>query len=265
LKMSIIDFFGLLKEVTHAQLIQRDMFQARIKNEEPIAMTEMMYPILQGWDSVELESDLTIVGSDQLFNEKMGRLFQSRCNQKPQAIITTRITPGLDGGPKQSKSIGNYVGLAHSPFEKFSKTMLLSDELIPLWLEVYTLASQEEIDSCLNGFQNDPLFWKEKLAWLIVERFHGNKEADNSRKRFHDERLGDADSKDIDEHDVSGKPLMLTIASIFEESNSWARQMVVSGAVRINNEKVDDINYVLLSGDSVRVGKKKAGKIFLVS
>src|SRR5690606_34551494 len=120
-KLAMQDFMNLLSMVTHARLLSRDMFQARIEAEKDIYMHEILYPVLQGYDSVAVESDLTIIGSDQLFNEMMGRFFQERMGQKPQTIITTKITPGIDAKAKQSKSLGNYIGLAHTPRDKFGR------------------------------------------------------------------------------------------------------------------------------------------------
>ncbi|HVU66979.1 MAG TPA: tyrosine--tRNA ligase, partial [Ktedonobacteraceae bacterium] len=132
------ELLRLFSMVTHARLIARDMFQARIQQGREIYTHELLYPILQGYDSVQLQADLTIIGSDQLFNEMLGRFYQERYGQSPQVIITTRITPGIDGKAKQSKSLGNYIGLGHSPREKFGRAMKLPDDLILTYLEVYT-------------------------------------------------------------------------------------------------------------------------------
>lgn len=128
--MAVTDLISELSLVTHSQLMSRDMFQTRLRNNREIAMHELIYPVLQGFDSVALESDLTIVGSDQLFNETMGREMQAKHGQLPQTVITSTITPGLDGGPKQSKSLNNYVGLAQSADDKFGRLMTLNDDLI---------------------------------------------------------------------------------------------------------------------------------------
>jgi tyrosyl-tRNA synthetase len=117
------DFLNLCAMVTHARLIERDMFQERIRQGKEIAMTEMLYPILQGYDSVAIKSDMTIIGSDQLFNEHFGRFFQEKFGQRPQVIITLKILPGLDGGAKMSKSLGNYIALNDAPQDKFGKAM----------------------------------------------------------------------------------------------------------------------------------------------
>jgi tyrosyl-tRNA synthetase len=138
--MSAPDLLQLFSMVTHARLASRDMFRERMQQGLNIHMHEMLYPVLQGYDSFALASDLNIIGSDQLFNEMMGRFYQERLGQPPQVIITTRITPGIDGKAKQSKSLGNYIGLSHSPRDKFERAMKLPDRLIVSYLEVYTEA-----------------------------------------------------------------------------------------------------------------------------
>jgi len=178
------NFFKKLGKVSHSQLIERDMFQKRIEQGRPIMMAELLYPILQGYDSVELKSDITIVGSDQMFNEKMSWVFQESVGQKKQAVLCTKITLGLDGQNKQSKSIGNFVGLNHSPQEKFNRTMLLPDNLIYEWMEVYTDAPLEELEKCKLEWKKDPLTYKQKLAWYIVEQFHGKKVADVAAEEY---------------------------------------------------------------------------------
>jgi len=137
-RMGVGEFLTLVAQITHARLVERDMFQKRIAEHVEIHMHEMLYPILQGYDSVMLESDLTIVGSDQLFNEMMGRLYQERAGQAPQVVLTTQITPGTDGKEKQSKSLGNYIALADTPRDKFGKAMSIPDELVGPYVTVYT-------------------------------------------------------------------------------------------------------------------------------
>jgi tyrosyl-tRNA synthetase len=136
--MELGDFLAIASLVTHSQLIKRDMFQKRIQDQAEIYIHEMLYPLLQGYDSYMLDSDLTIVGSDQLFNELMGRIMQEKHRRPPQVVLTTRITPGTDGREKQSKSLGNYIALADPPREKFGKLMSIPDSLIVPYLEVYS-------------------------------------------------------------------------------------------------------------------------------
>jgi tyrosyl-tRNA synthetase len=146
-RRSLSDFLGFAGSITAGKLLSRDMFRARMESGNEVRMDEMIYPVLQGQDSVELASDLTIVGSDQLFNESMGRLLQEKAGQKPQVIITTRITAGLDGVRKQSKTLGNFVAIDDGPREMFGKVMSLPDRLVRDWFEVYTLVPLGEIEA----------------------------------------------------------------------------------------------------------------------
>ena len=146
-RRSLSDFLGFAGSITTGKLLSRDMFRARAESGGEVRMDEMIYPVLQGQDSVELGSDLTIVGSDQLFNESMGRILQEKAGQKPQVIITTRITAGLDGVKKQSKSLGNFVAIGDGPREMFGKVMSLPDKLVRDWFEVYSLVPLEEVEA----------------------------------------------------------------------------------------------------------------------
>lgn len=136
--MSIAELLGLFGQVTQAQLMSRDMFRERVAAGREIGVHELVYPVLQAYDSFAMRSDLTIVGSDQLFNEQLGRVFQQRLGSPPQVVLTTTITPGIDGRAKQSKSLNNYIGLTDSPRDKFGKLMSIPDELVEAYARVYT-------------------------------------------------------------------------------------------------------------------------------
>ncbi len=136
--MPVAELLSLFAQVTHAQLMSRDMFRDRVAAGREIAVHELIYPVLQGYDSFAMRSDLTIVGSDQLFNEQLGRHFQQRLGAAPQVVITTTITPGIDGRAKQSKSLNNYIGLTDSPRDKFGKLMSIPDSLVEPYARVYT-------------------------------------------------------------------------------------------------------------------------------
>src|SRR3989344_4329764 len=177
--MNISDFLGLLKLVTHAQLIERDMFQERIKQDQDIYVHELLYPILQGYDSVMLESDLTVIGSDQLFNEMMGRRFQKAFGQDPQVVMTTTITPGLDGKEKMSKSLGNFIALLDAPQDKFGKIMSMPDSLIDSYLFVYTQLPMEEVQHVVELHPREK---KERLAHEKPKLDHGENKANPARK-----------------------------------------------------------------------------------
>jgi tyrosyl-tRNA synthetase len=180
------DFLSRAGGVTTAKLLSRDMFRARMESGGEVRVDEMLYPVLQGWDSVQLESDLTIVGSDQLFNESMGRMFQERMGQRPQVVITTKITPGLDGVRKQSKSLGNFIAIDDDARTMFGKAMSLPDGLIRGWLEVYTTMSMDRIDKLcdIDGACPDPRAAKAELASALVERWHGAEAARAEREWF---------------------------------------------------------------------------------
>lgn len=182
--MSAGELLRLFSLVTHARLMARDMFQTRVALGQEIHIHELVYPILQGYDSWALRSDLTIVGTDQLYNEMFGRFMQEKLGQPPQVIITTKITPGLDGKAKQSKSLGNYVGLGHSPRDIYGRLMTLPDALIPEYLRVYTEMPLAEIAEIGARLASDPLSCKHALAHAVVARYHGAVVADAEREWF---------------------------------------------------------------------------------
>jgi tyrosyl-tRNA synthetase len=174
--MRLESFVSLLSEVTHARLIRRDMFAARIASGAEIRMHEVLYPILQGYDSCALESDLTIVGTDQHFNELMGRFLAERLGQPPQVVVTTEITPGTDGRAKQSKSLGNYIAIADSPRDMFGKSMKLPDHLVTSYLRHYTmvpLAEIEALETALTAGEVNAMMAKRLLGLELVGRYYG--------------------------------------------------------------------------------------------
>ncbi|MDP3779239.1 MAG: tyrosine--tRNA ligase, partial [bacterium] len=262
-KMKTSEFLNLLTFVTHAQLIQRDMFQQRIKEGKEITMSEILYPILQGYDSVVIKSDLTIIGSDQLFNEHMGRFFQERFGQKPQVIMTHKLVPGLSGGEKMSKSLGNYIALNDSPKDKFGKTMRVLDSLIPLYMEAYTDMSLSEIERVKEGLARDenPMEAKMVLATALVRRYHGDAAARREKEAF----VSVFSKGDMPEEipKVAVKEgvwniVDLLVAAGLAPSKSEARRLIAQGAVEIDGESVKEIKEVSIKrGSVVRVGKRR--------
>lgn len=264
-KMALSEFIELVAMVTHAKLIQRDMFQKRIENHREIFMHEMLYPLLQGYDSVMLKSDLTIVGSDQLFNELMGRFYQERFGQKPQVVMTSRITPGIDGREKQSKSIGNYIALVDSPREKFGKVMSIPDALIIPYLEVYTDTDKGQIQECKENLSHNmnPMEIKKFTANKIVARYHGDTIANEEQSWFENT----FSKQKIPEDSLfilsicPGQRLLDTLhKELPEYSKTALRQLIMGGGVRINGDKVDLTQistYTPNPGDIIKVGKRK--------
>jgi tyrosyl-tRNA synthetase len=240
--MPITDLLGELSLVTHSRLMARDMFRERMEHGREIAMHELIYPLLQGFDSVALHSDLTIVGSDQLFNENMGRELQTKHGQRPQTVITSTITPGLDGGPKQSKSLGNYVGLAQAADDKFGRLMTLNDDLVGEWAKVYTelpLTVVEDIERRAGIGGIDARNAKLDLAEAIVARHHGISIAMQARRAFLEVFSERALPDETPRLDVPARATVLHIVTAArpELTRSAARRLIGEGGVRVNGVK----------------------------
>lgn len=264
-QMGVAQFLKLLSMVTHSRLISRDMFRKRIQESSDIYMHELLYPILQGYDSFMLESDLTIVGSDQLFNEMLGRFFQEKMGQAPQVIITTKVTPGIDGKEKQSKSLGNYIGLAHSSRDKFGRTMSIPDNLIIQYLEVYTTVSLDEINGMRALVQQDPLTCKKFLAEKIVERYHGTEVAAQEKEWF--EQTFSAkkapDNLTVVKLVQSSTFLDAVLSYFNSKTNSEVKRLFAQNAVSQNGHKISDFKALVTHGDIIKVGKRDWFKVEL--
>jgi tyrosyl-tRNA synthetase len=266
-KYKLSEFLKLLSMVTHSRLISRDMFQRRIKNQEDIYLHEMIYPILQGYDSYVLESDLTIIGSDQLFNEMLGRFYQQKFGQKPQVIITTKITQGIDGKAKQSKSLDNYIGLGHSSRDKFGRCMKIPDKLIVDYLKIYTKVPGEEISLVEKEFTRDPMKWKKFLAEEIIKRYHDEKSAKNEREWFENTFSKKIIPNDIPviEIDDSQWVAIDLVNKFFNNSKSTSevRRLFKQGAISVNGENIPlfDARVEVMNGDVFKVGKRNWFKI----
>jgi tyrosyl-tRNA synthetase len=264
---SLADFLKLLAMVTHARLISRDMFQRRIEKQEDIYMHEMIYPILQGYDSYVLESDLTIIGSDQLFNEMLGRFYQQKLGQKSQVIITTKITPGIDGKAKQSKSLDNYIGLGHSSRDKFGRSMKIPDELIVDYLKIYTNVPMDEISRVEKEILSDPMKWKKFLAREILKRYHNEADVQNEQEWFENTFSKKITPDDIPvlEVDESQWVAIDLVRKHFDKSksNSELRRLFKQGAVSLNDRKISafDEKVDVASEDVIKVGKRTWFKV----
>jgi tyrosyl-tRNA synthetase len=204
----------------------------------------------------------TIIGSDQLYNEMMARFYQERLGQPPQVIITTRITPGIDGREKQSKSLGNYIGLAHSPRDKFGRVMSLPDDLIVTYLEVYTDVPLDEVRQIAQQVASDPMRWKLFLAHAIVRRYHGSEVADQEQRWFIETFSKRTTPANIPEIAVApGDHRAFDIVkSCFgtQKSNSEIRRLFEQGAITLNGNRIERADQMLAvqSGDVFQVGKR---------
>ena len=263
------EFITMLSSYTVARMLERDDFAKRYKSQQPISIHEFLYPILQGFDSVKLEADIELGGTDQKFNLLLGREVQKHYGQEQQSILTVPLLEGLDGVKKMSKSLGNYIALEDRPDDMFGKLMSISDDLMWRYFALLSFKSSEQI----SGYKQDiekgtnPRDIKFILAEEIVERFHeglGKKSKDNFINRFQKGNI----SQDLEELSISIDSDSELVTRILKESNllastSEAIRLIKQGAIKVNDEKVVDSKFMLKKGTSnlVQVGKKKAATI----
>ena len=263
------EFIKMLSSYTVARMLERDDFSKRYKSQQPISIHEFLYPILQGFDSVKLEADVELGGTDQKFNLLLGREVQKHygCNQ--QSIMTVPLLEGLDGVKKMSKSLGNYVALEDSPDDMFGKIMSISDDLMWRYFSLLSFKSSEEISNLKEEIKEgaNPRDIKFLLAEEIVERFNnglGSKSKENFINRFQKGNI----SQELDEinFEIAENSELLTRVlkeSELLKSTSEAIRMIKQGAIKVNDERVSDPKFLLKKGSSnlVLVGKKKAARI----
>lgn len=261
-KTALPELLKILSMVTHARLIERDMFRNRIKKGEEIYAHEFLYPVLQGYDSVMLKSDLTIIGSDQLFNEHLGRFLQEKFGQSPQVIVTLKILPGIDGGEKMSKSTGNYIGLDDSPRDKFGKAMRVLDRLVIPYLEHYTDVPLKEVKRWEGKLRNGINPMEVKLFWAesLVRRYHGKsagtKEKEYFLKAFSRREKTDFTPAHFPHGRYPATELLLRLGAA--RSKSEARRLMKQRGVEINGEVFADPGGTVLAEKNtlVRVGRR---------
>ena len=271
--MSPADLIQLAAKHTVARMLERDDFSKRFKNGQPIAIHEFLYPLIQGYDSVVMKSDVELGGTDQKFNLLVGRQLQEVFGQKPQVVITMPILEGLDGVQKMSKSLNNYIGIADAADDMFGKIMSISDELMWRYFELLSFRPMTEInqweENCENG--ENPRNYKVKLAQEIIERFHDAgvavKALENFEARFQRGAMPD-EMKEL-ELKIAGDGY--SIANILKgagltASTSEAIRMINQGAVKIDGEKVSDTRLEISVGAEhvYQVGKRKFARIKLI-
>ena len=265
------EFIKMLSSYTVARMLERDDFSKRYKSQQPISIHEFLYPILQGFDSVKLEADVELGGTDQKFNLLLGREVQKHYGQKQQSILTVPLLEGLDGVKKMSKSLGNFIALEDSPDDMFGKIMSISDELMWRYFSLLSFKTSGEIDQFKKEIKqgSNPRDIKFILAEEIVERFHqgsGSRSKENFVNRFQKGNI----SLELDEIilKIDNEDELITRVlkdSKLLSSTSEAMRMIKQGAVKVNEEKVLDNKFKIKKGTSnlVQVGKKKAAKIII--
>jgi tyrosyl-tRNA synthetase len=274
--MSQLDAAAMIRlAATHtvARMLERDDFNKRYRNNQPIAIHEFLYPLLQGYDSVEIKADLELGGTDQKFNLLMGRELQKHFGLAPQCILTMPLLEGLDGINKMSKSLGNYVGIAESPQEIFGKLMSVSDELMWRYIELLSFESLDTIRQWKADVGNgaNPRNVKVRFAQEIVARFHSKSAAEQALMDFEARFQKGAIPDDLPEISIQCQDGQLPLPQILKQaglvaSTSEAIRMIEQGGVKLDGEKISDKGLKLLSGSITvaQVGKRKFARVTLV-
>ena len=268
-KMSAEDILKLMSQITVEQMLERDMFQERQKKSEPIQLHEIVYPVLQGYDSVMLKSDLTVIGTDQVFNENVGRDLQKKYGQDPQDIVAIDILIGTDGASKMGKSLNNYVALTESPTEQFGKIMSIPDSQI---IPYFTLATRvdfskvKEMARALSTNSVNPMELKLDLAQEIVRMYHSEKDAISARENFRktfSKKEAPEEIKSVRINKDSAALIDLVVSSGLVNSKTEARRLIQGGAVDVDSEtKKSPDEMISLDKELVlKIGKHRFVKI----
>ncbi|MFQ5661679.1 MAG: tyrosine--tRNA ligase [Candidatus Paceibacteria bacterium] len=262
-KMSMFDFMELFTMVTYSQVINREAFQKRIGEGKEISVHELMYPIMQGYDSVVLKADVA-VHADQLFNEHFGRMYQEKFDQEPQAIMTLPILVGTDGKNKMSKSLDNYIGITDEPNDMFGKVMSIPDDVIVDYFKLATDVSADEIEKIKSELESgaNPKDIKMQLAGEIVTIYHGENGAQKAKENFENTFSSGGVPEDAQEVSVESGVELYDAVSSLVESKSELRRLVESGAVtEVGGEKITDINFKIQKDVTLKIGKRRFLKI----
>jgi len=269
-KMGAAGMLKLASRQTVARMMERDDFKKRYANGQAIAIHEFMYPLVQGWDSVALEADIELGGTDQKFNLLMGRELQKSEGQRPQTVLMMPLLEGLDGVQKMSKSLGNYIGITDSPTDMFGKIMSISDVLMWRYYELLSFKPMEEIEAYKVDIEKgkNPRDVKIDLAKELIERFHDEAAAQAAHDEFINRFQKGAMPDEIPEVELNPENGEIAIANLLKEaglvsSTSDAYRMIKQGAAKIDGEKITERSLVIAAGTSAiyQVGKRKFAKV----
>lgn len=269
-QFSAVDLIRLAATHTVAQMLERDDFSKRYKNNQPIAIHEFIYPLVQGYDSVALKADIELGGTDQKFNLLMGRELQKHHGQAPQCVLTMPLLEGLDGINKMSKSLGNYVGITDTPQGMFGKLMSISDDLMWRYLELLSFRSLAQISNWREEVAQgrNPRDIKVMLAQEIVARFHNQQAAEAALSEFEARFQKGILPEDMPELSVTATDGVIGIANLLKQanlvaSNAEALRMIDQGGVKLDGEKISDRGLQIKRGAVViaQVGKRKFARI----
>jgi len=274
--MTFADVLKLAGQTTVGQMLKRDDFRRRYEAEVPIGVHEFMYPLMQGWDSVCIQSDVELGGTDQTFNNLLGRDLQRNAGQEPQVVMVMPILVGLDGTEKMSKSLGNYVGVTEQAHDMFGKLMSVPDECMGNYLTLLTSIPADEIRTLVDPNKTHPMEAKKRLALEIMASFHDRQESERAKtewEQIHQKKAATGglvvpdDTPDVAVDDIldNGEvPVMKLVTYCgFAKSNSEVRRLIADNGIRFNGEIVDDpyASLSVKSGDIVQRGKRKFARL----
>lgn len=266
--MVVADFIKLTSVQTVARMLERDDFKKRFQQQHPISIHEFLYPFIQGYDSVALEADIEMGGTDQVFNLLMGREVQKAYGQEPQVILTLPLLEGTDGIQKMSKSYNNYIGVDDDPSDMYGKVMSISDELMWKYYELLSSLSIPQIEEMRTTVREGtlhPMNAKMRLSYEMVERFHGRDQAHEAQEGF--VKVFQSRGLPEDMPEVTIRMERPWVCAVLKEAGlvggtSEARRMISQGAVHIDEEKIVDGEYVLPRGSHIiKVGKRRFARV----
>ena len=262
--LTMKETLSLMAKFTVARIIERDDFQKRYKAGEPIGMHEFMYPIMQGFDSVNMNTDIELGGTDQKFNLLVGRDLLRQYGKEAQVAITMPIIEGSESVQKMSKSLGNYVGISESPKDMFGKLMSITDELMFRYYTLLSDMSLKDIEKMKQDIETGdfhPMTAKKNLAREIVSRYHGTKAGVEAEEEFVRVFSNKNIPTDIQEYKIQGCFLDIILALNFASSKSEARRLAEQGGIHFENEKVYDLTLTPEHDGILKVGKRKFAKL----
>ncbi|GAK02891.1 tyrosyl-tRNA synthetase [Geomicrobium sp. JCM 19037] len=269
-QLNFEDVINLAGNLTVARMLEREDFNNRYKNNQPISIHEFFYPLMQGYDSVAMDTDIEVGGTDQTFNLMMGRQLQDAYGKDKQVALTLPLIEGLDGVRKMSKSLNNYIGIDEEPNEIFGKSMSIPDELMVKYYKLATDIPMEEVEALEKGLGEGsihPRDAKQRLGRRFVEMYHGEAAAAEAEKYFQTVFTKRALPEDLPVVEWKGEPIVSIIDLLVElelqPSKGEARRMIKNGGVKIDEQKVEDIHAEITIADDmiVQVGKRKFAQL----
>ncbi len=265
-ELNLSEMLKLASQITVARMMERDSFERRFKNDQPIGVHEFLYPLIQAYDSVKVEADVELGGTDQTYNFLAARDIQRAYGQRAQIVMTFPLLVGLDGVQKMSKSKGNYIGITDAPNDMFGKVMSIPDELMENYFTLLTDLPAEQITELTDGAKTHPRKAKATLGKMIVAQYHGEEAGEAASAEFDKVFASKQAPTDMPEIKVAQSSMniveLVTLAG-FAKSKSEARRLIGQNAVSIDDEKITDANAVvtLEDGQVLKVGKRRFGKI----